>query len=108
MIREHALRSNEPLFGWHKGRNVLEQRFLRFVPVDHELMPEVIRNQPLKHPALKSATPQLQEVPVLLHDALSSLVLGKPPQTHLREERFIQTGRQGGSRHMRSLERAPH
>ena len=70
MIREHALRSNEPLFGWHKGRNVLEQRFLRFVPVDHELMPEVIRNQPLKHPALKSATPQLQEVPVHLHDAL--------------------------------------
>ena len=68
MIREHALRSNEPLFGWHKGRNVLEQRFLRFVPVDDELMRGVIGSQPLKRAAPKITAPQLQVVPVLLDD----------------------------------------
>ena len=37
-MREFAQCINEQLFRWLKGRNVLEQPVLRFVPVDYKLM----------------------------------------------------------------------
>ena len=39
---------NEQLFRYLRGRNVLEQRFPRFVPVDHKLMGGVVAHQPLE------------------------------------------------------------
>ena len=70
MVSEHTHRSNEQLFCWHRGCNVLEQRFLRFVPVNHELMRRVIGNEFLERAVTKIAAPQLQAVPVLDHDPL--------------------------------------
>ena len=78
MVCEFTQCINKQLFRCLRGRNVLEQRFPRFVPVDHKLMGGVVGNQLLERPVAEIPTPQLQSFPVLLHNPLRSLVFGEP------------------------------
>ena len=77
-VCEFTQRINEQLFRWLGGRNVLEQPFPRFVPVDYELMGGVVAHQLLECLVAEIPASQLQSFPVLLHNPLRSLVLGKP------------------------------
>ena len=62
---------DEQLLRWLGGRNVLEQRFPRFVPIDHELMGGVVAHQPLDR--LVAETLQWQ-TPHARRSAVSRLV----------------------------------